>query len=181
MPLACVAKAVNDIWHTDSSLCVYKKSVIEEVIKYRVLETGEENEVCDLISEVFNKFVAPGYSEEGIKEFYRYANSEALAARQGNNNFCLVAEMEGRIVGMVEMRNCNHVSLLFVKERGRGIAKELFNRALEKCITETSECLQVTVNSSPYAVSIYERIGFRVVGEEKTENGITYIPMKYFV
>lgn len=149
------------------------------MIKYRILEPGEEREVCDLISEVFNKFIAPGYSAEGVKEFYRYANPEALAARQNDNHFCLVAEMEGRIVGVIEMRNYNHVSLLFVKKRGIGIARALFDLALERCINEKPEFLKITVNSSPYAVSIYEKIGFRVAGEEKTENGITYIPMKY--
>jgi predicted GNAT family N-acyltransferase len=155
--------------------------MIEKIIIYRPLEPGEEADICDLVVEIFDEFVALDYSEEGRQEFYRYADPEALAARQGKNHFCLVAEMDDIIVGVIEIRDCNHISLLFVKERGRGIAKELFHRALNRCIGELSKISQVTVNSSPYAAPIYKRIGFRIVDEEKTENGITYIPMAYSV
>lgn len=34
------------------------------------------------------------------------------------------------------------------------------------------------MNSSPYAVDIYKRLGFRAVGEQTTQNGITYTPMR---
>jgi len=37
---------------------------------------------------------------------------------------------------------------------------------------------EITVNSSPYAADIYKRLGFSAVGEQTTQDGITYIPMK---
>ncbi len=36
-----------------------------------------------------------------------------------------------------------------------------------------------TVNSSPYAVEIYRRLGFAPTDHEQITNGIRYTPMKY--
>jgi hypothetical protein len=39
---------------------------------------------------------------------------------------------------------------------------------------------QVTVNSSPYAVPIYERLGFiKTAEQQEHENGIIYVPMAH--
>jgi hypothetical protein len=37
------------------------------------------------------------------------------------------------------------------------------------------EPLKITVNSSPYAVEIYKKLGFTVVGDEVNENGKTIV------
>ena len=60
----------------------------------------------------------------------------------------------------------------------RLIAKELFIKALKKCNEIKPDLKEINVNSSPYAVDIYKRLGFRAVGEQTTQNGITYIPMR---
>ena len=38
---------------------------------------------------------------------------------------------------------------------------------------------RVTVNSSPYAVCVYERLGFVKTGEQQEQNGIIYVPMEH--
>ena len=38
---------------------------------------------------------------------------------------------------------------------------------------------EFTVNSSPYAVKIYEHLGFVPTDNEQTVNGIRFTPMKY--
>ena len=50
--------------------------------------------------------------------------------------------------------------------------------ALERCLQEKFDLAEITVNSSPYAVLIYERLGFVVQNEEMVKNGIRFIPMK---
>ena len=151
------------------------------MITYRLLKPGEEDDVCELIAEVFNEFVAPGYTEEGVLRFYLYANPKTLEERQGHNYFCMIAESGNCIIGMIEIRNCNHISLLFVRERGKGVARDLFKHALEMCLEYEPGIVELTVHSSPYAVSIYERLGFIATDEERAENGIVYVPMKYSV
>ena len=37
----------------------------------------------------------------------------------------------------------------------------------------------VTVNSSPFAIKVYEKLGFTATGIRQVSDGIVYIPMRY--
>jgi len=39
----------------------------------------------------------------------------------------------------------------------------------------------MTVNSSPYAVDIYRRLGFHAISEEQLTDGIRFTPMKCII
>ncbi len=140
---------------------------------------GEETEVCDLVSRVFNEFVAPGYAQEGIQEFFKYVKPESLLTRFQANHIFLVAVVGDKIVGVIEIRDYDHVSLLFVDPQfqRRGIARELLRRSLATCHRHKPDLAEMTVNSSPYAVPIYEKLGFRQTEPEQVKNGIRFIPM----
>jgi predicted GNAT family N-acyltransferase len=143
------------------------------------MQPGEESAVCDLIARVFEEFVEPGFSPEGVLEFLGYTKTEALARRAHDNHFVLVAAAEDEIVGMIEVRNHDHVSLFFVDARvhRRGIGRELLQQALDICRHHRPDLRQVDVNSSLYAVPVYERLGFRPAGPEQVKNGIRFVPM----
>jgi catechol 2,3-dioxygenase-like lactoylglutathione lyase family enzyme/predicted N-acetyltransferase YhbS len=141
------------------------------------MQAGEEDAVCQLITRVFDEFVAPDFGEDGIQEFYRYANPESLAQHAKRDHDILVAEEEGQIVGMIAMRKQTHVALLFVERRGRGIARELLRQAMDACRQAAPETTRITVHSSPYALPVYLRLGFEVSGPEKTVHGIRFVPM----
>ena len=150
-------------------------------MEFRPMNPGEENEVCRLVARVFRASVAPHYSQEGIDEFLRYVEPEAMASRTRANHFVLVAEQEGKMVGMVEMRHCDHISLLFVEGdfRRQGVAGGLVRGAIETCIRSQSAVDRVTVNSSPNAVEAYKNMGFQPTGPEQTRNGIRFVPMAF--
>jgi GNAT superfamily N-acetyltransferase len=145
----------------------------------RTMENGEEEAVTDVVLRAFDAYVAPGYSPEGVATFRDYARPDALAERSRDNHFVLVAERGGEVAGMIEMRGYAHLSMLFVDPRHHrsGVGKELFARALDVCRTSNPGLERVTVNSSPYAVPIYERLGFASSGEEQVVNGMRFIPM----
>ncbi len=148
-------------------------------MKCRPMVPGEAGDVCCLVNRVFQTFVAPQYSQEGVDEFLRYAQGEAMAARARANHFVLVAELDGSLVGAIEVRHYSHISLLFVEEtfQRRGTARELVRRALEVCTGSLVDLKTVTVNSSPNAVPAYQRLGFQLLGPEQTVNGIRFVPM----
>jgi GNAT superfamily N-acetyltransferase len=152
---------------------------MDGAIAFRYMEFGEESEVFELISRVFNEFVAPGYSNEGIEEFMKYAQPEELAGRLKEDQVILVAELGSEIIGVIDILNCSHVALLFVDARfqRRGIGKELLRKALEICRQEEPSLSKVTVNSSPNAVTAYEKIGFEPTDIEQCVNGIRFVPM----
>ena len=145
----------------------------------RHMNHGEEVEVSNLVARSFNEFIAPDFPDEGIEEFFRYANPRALIKRSEGNHFVLVAEAEGSIAGMIEIREMKHVSMLFVDKafHRRGIGKELLRAALDKIISDRRPPRKVTVHSSRFAVPFYESLGFVRTEEEKIIHGVIHIPM----
>jgi len=152
---------------------------MDESLSYSFLLEGEEQKTCDLVLRVFDEFVAPYYSEEGINEFKSYITPELLAKRSKANHIVLIAKQSSKIVGMIEMRDNHHISLFFVSTelQTRGIGKKLFLNALAHCRKNIPSLTQLDVHSSPNAVSIYESLGFQQNGEKQIKNGICFIPM----
>jgi len=148
-------------------------------ITYRKIQKGEENEVCGLVADCFNEFVAPDYVQQGRDEFFKYLNPDSLARHLANEHFILVASCGSTIAGMIEVRQNFHISLLFVKRayQKRGIARELVKTAIDECRQAKPDVAFIEVNSSPYAVPIYEKLGFIRNNEEQTMNGMRFTPM----
>ena len=67
---------------------------------------------------------------------------------------------------------------MFVDKRHhrKGVARQLLNTVVAE-IKSNEGITQMTVNSSPYAVEAYERLGFVKTGEQQEKDGIIYIPM----
>lgn len=150
-------------------------------LRYGPYELGQEKAITDMIWEVFCEFEAPVYSEEGIKIFKEFISSERLASDIRNNGFRIYCCFEADVlVGVIALRNLSHISLLFVKKshHRRGIAKELLNLAIADILRYNPEAKELTVNSSPYAVEVYNRLGFTATDTMREKSGIIYMPMK---
>ncbi len=83
-----------------------------------------------------------------------------------------------KLVGVLASRNSlSHIALFFVDRdyHRRGVGRGLFETFLTQ-----SDAEKITVNSSPYAVEIYQRLGFAATAAEQTTNGIRYVPMQFF-
>ena len=152
---------------------------MKALLEYRPMKRGEEAEVSDLVLRVFDEFVAPQFSQEGLQEFRNYADPHLFLLRSRWNHFVLLADTQKEIAGMIEMRCDGHVALFFVDRRfqERGVGGELLRRALEICRRKNPEVSKVTVNSSPNAVVAYERLGFCRAGPERTEDQVRFVPM----
>ena len=150
---------------------------------YRDIHRGEEIQACGMVLRSFNEFVAPGYSQEGRNEFKRYVNPEAIRERLLHGNWVTLALVEDSIIGLMEVRSNNHIALLFVDKtwHRQGVARKLVELCLERCKQNNNDLKAIEVNSSPFAVPIYERLGFTKTNNEQIENGIRYTPMKLAV
>ncbi len=138
-------------------------------IEIAKLHRSRLQEAMDLVWETFVEFEAPEYSEEGILTFHNFICSE----RELESLEFFGAEIGGAVVGVLAMRG-DHISLFFVKEevQNQGIGRALWEYFLGQCQAE-----EITVNSSPYVVPIYGRMGFQAVDEEQLTDGIRYTPM----
>ena len=146
----------------------------------RKMFDGEENTVSTLIEEVFNEFIAPEYSEEGINKFKNHIELNSLLFRKENGSIFTVAVDKEKIIGIVEIRDLNHISLFFVNKKyhGNGIGGILIKSAIKESQSIYPNIKTFTVNSSSYAKKVYEKLGFNQTQEEQIKNGLCFIPME---
>jgi len=142
-------------------------------------EKGEEFLVSELIKTCFDEFVAPGYTSAGNNFFYTYSGPEKIVERFVQGNVLLTAKANGEIVGVIEVRDGNHISLLFVNKfrHGNGIAKRLVAQAAALCREKDKGLRYFEVNASPYSEKIYARMGFKKTSNIQNVNGLKFIPM----
>lgn len=124
-----------------------------------------------LVQRVFMQFEAPDYTPEGIKTFQNFLHDEANISALTFYG----AIVEDDLVGVLATRGNSHIALFFVESclQGQGIGRALFAEARRACVSDA-----MTVNSSPYAVEIYQKLGFHALSEEQTRDGIRFTPMK---
>lgn len=133
--------------------------------------------ISGLVRRVFDEFVGCGYSDKGNGVFYDYISPGAMTQRLCAGNIFFLDYREGKPAGMIEVRDNNHISLFFVETafHGRGVGGALFREILLKIGRHTNF---IEVNSSPYAVEIYRKLGFSETGPETEKNGIIFVPMR---
>jgi len=140
-------------------------------MEIRSVTPEELPQALALVERVFMQFEAPDYSEEGVNTFRSLLqDAEKMAALTMYGAFA-----EGMIAGVLAMRGVSHISLFFVESamQGKGIGRALFSAARAGCPSDL-----MTVNSSPYAVEIYKRLGFVPLSDEQVKDGIRFTPMK---
>ncbi len=136
-------------------------------LSIKKLERYEIESALKLIWEVFLEFDAQDYTQEGIDEFFKSINDENyISALTAYGAF-----LNEHLIGAIATRNSGkHIALFFVegKNQHQGVGKRLF---------ETVRTDNMTVNSSPYAVPVYKRLGFLPVDTEQVVNGLRFTPM----
>ncbi len=127
----------------------------------------------ELVLSVFMQYEAPDYSEEGVQTFINFINNkEAIDKLEMYGAF-----NNGEIAGVIATRNWgNHITLFFVdgKYHRQGIGRKLF-----ETVIKSSKEKQITVNSSPYAVEVYKKLGFILNSNEQVADGMRFTPMTY--
>ena len=141
---------------------------------------GDEVEISDLVFRSFLEFIAPRYTRRAAQVFLKNIQPGFIMERSQNNHFILTA-FEQKIVGMIEVRDHRHISMLFVDKvfHQQGIAKELFNRALAISRMKNSTLREFSVNSSQYAIPFYLKLGFSQICSEQIEKGVRFTPMRF--
>jgi GNAT superfamily N-acetyltransferase len=146
------------------------------------LKKNEIKIALELVWTVFQEFEAPDYSIQGIEEFRKFISYNSMTEQFETSKIVFWGcKVDNELTGVIATRGMNHICLLFVKKEfhKRGIAKRLFYTVLERCKSEKSTINTITVNSSPYAVKVYHRLGFVDIEKEQTVNGMRFTPMMY--
>lgn len=129
----------------------------------------------------FLQFEAKDYTPVGVKNFERFVTDSTLYRMFIIGTYHLFVAYAGEtLVGMITLRNDSHISLLFVDEKyhRQGIGRALVQYVRSYLASET-RASHLTVNSSPYGVEFYHKLGFRDIGPQEQKDGIIYTPMEF--
>ena len=144
------------------------------------IEFEELEKAFLLIWKTFIEFIAPDYSNVGIKTFRdKFIENKDFKDRfKSGNQIMYGAYIKEKLVGVVSISSDNHMSCLFVHKEyhRRGIATILYKKMVLEL--KKKNVKRITVNASPYAVPFYHSVGFKDLGEPKNYNGIIYTPME---
>ncbi|MGL6108028.1 GNAT family N-acetyltransferase [Romboutsia sp.] len=145
------------------------------------IDFDDIEEALELVKNVFMEFDAPDYSKEGVDEFIVQIieSKEFINKFKTGEQIMIGAFYNNKIIGVLAISIRNHLSLVFVdKEYHRkGIATKLFNEILSRLKLKNID--KIRLNSSPYAIQFYKKIGFIATDIEQIKNGIRYTPMEF--
>ncbi len=136
-----------------------------------------ESRICEALELCWNVFCiyeAPDYSEEGVEEFRKTLwDPEYLS---GLRYYGAINEAD-KLIGLLAVRESDaHICFFFVDGncQRRGVGTALFRRMTEDFSGKT-----VTLNSAPFALPFYRKLGFAETDTEQCVNGIRFTPMEY--
>lgn len=141
-------------------------------ISVRALNKKEAGEALSLVWNVFLEYEAPDYTEEGIQEFHESIHDEEYLSKLSMYG----AFDKDKLIGVIATRSeGTHIALFFVDSsyHRQGVGRQLVQTIQSACRSN-----KMTVNSSPYAVPIYRKLGFYDVGKEQVVNGLRFTPME---
>ena len=142
------------------------------MIEIKQLVNNEKDEALLFAKRIFIESEDESYSKEGIETFCNFVDNKKIT-----KSFKVYGAFEDNILkGLIATdRRKRHINLFFVDKssQAKGIGKKLMS-----VIVNDNENSYITVNSSRYAVPIYEKIGFVKTEEEKEQDGLKFTPMK---
>lgn len=141
----------------------------------RNMEEKDLGAVSAICMDAFLQSVAGTLSDEGNSTFSNIATCDAFRDRMKGDNSILVAENDGQIEGVIELKEGRHVAMLFIRpeRQKKGIGSQLLASALKHAKVDT-----VTVSASLSSVPAYEKYGFACKGEVGESAGLLYQPME---
>lgn len=151
----------------------------ETQFEIRPIKRVEWEMAMQLVWDTFMIFEAPEYEPLGVKNFHEFVKGKELKQLYILGEYPVYAAYDGPfMVGVIGIRKRSHISLLFVdgEYHRRGIASALVKQAFYE--GRRNGISEMTVNSSPYAVQFYHKIGFTDTDKELASDGIRYTPMK---
>jgi GNAT superfamily N-acetyltransferase len=136
--------------------------------------------ISELILPLATTFIGHEFSVVGQRNLLRSMEPEAIEGFFHAGHRYHVAQVEGRVVGVVGVRDNSHVHHMFVAERYQrcGLATDLWRVARDACL-EAGNPGRFTVFSSKYALGVYRAFGFIESGPPEIKDEVIATPMEY--
>ncbi len=146
-------------------------------MEIRRVKRTEMDEAIRLVLRTFDRYEAPGYADKGVASFREFVSKAFLSRLIRKKELEIYGFFDPMLKGVIATRNLGHISLLFVDEQYHrmGITTALFS--FVKARARGAGRSRMSVNSSPYAVPVYQKWGFLSEGPEQVMDGIRFTRM----
>lgn len=146
----------------------FRNATIEDLPAMKALYVDTIRSVC-----------RKDYNEEQLSVWSSSVNKEERWLDVVANQFVLLAEIGGQLVGFATLRNHDYIDFFYVHKdfQGQGIARTLLNRLLQEAMKHGEDLLtsDISITARPF----FEKNGFKVVAEqENIRQGLILINYK---
>lgn len=145
----------------------------------KLSDTEDIEKALALAEEVFMEFDAPHFPKKGIKSFKSFLWGEQITEMLADGSMTVWGCFsEGRLAGMLALRESCHISLAFVRGdfHRQGIGRMLYAEAVK--YASARDVKKITVNASDHGIPFYRAMGFKETDMQQETDGVVYTPMK---
>lgn len=150
-------------------------------ITIRAATPDDAEAISALINALAPYFLADPDDPEAAASFFEKVTPEAIRSYLTSDRYRYhVATLDDELVGVVGVRDSAHLYHLVIAERvhRQGLARRLWTKA-KRAAEAAGNPGRFTVNSSRYAVPVYEWFGFVATGPEQHKDGLAFVPMEF--
>lgn len=124
----------------------------------------------DLVKKIRTEVFTNEQGADAQGEFDCYDNSAEYALLFDDNTAIATARLVKAESG------CKIGRIAVLKQyRGQGLGDEIVRAVVQRAFNSGTQ--RVFVDAQNYAVGFYEKIGFKIIGDEITDRGLPHIPM----
>ena len=135
--------------------------------------------VARLIRSLSEQFIVHESAPDAAAAFVREHDQDAVRRNIGAGMVYHLAERDAMPAGFIAVRDNTHLFHMFVDQRfhRQGVARALWEVARAAAVKAGNPGV-ITVNSSNFAVPVYEALGFIRTNVTQYSNGIYFNPMQ---
>lgn len=148
----------------------------------RKATVSDSHIISQLISSNAQSLLQDDFEDDGLNFFLNAVKKTSIKEYMEQGFAYWVAEINDEIVGVVAVKDFSHLFHLFVDKahHKKGIAKQLWQEVLKYSLANDNNGM-FTLNSTSYALPVYQNWGFVTTDEEQMRHGIRFTPMKLVV
>ncbi|MDQ1832977.1 GNAT family N-acetyltransferase [Massilia scottii] len=148
-------------------------------MRIRPIEPSDIPAVVALFRALATEFIVHESPPEVVATFLRDNDEQGFQGFLAKGYVYHVAEIDGELAGFIAVRERRHLYHMFVGKHfhGRGVARAMWDVARREAIDGGGDG-SFTVNSSNYALPVYQAMGFERTSPMQSVNGLHFNPMK---
>lgn len=151
------------------------------MIKLRAFKISDTYSTAKLVFDTFKFFNSKDGEKEAVKRYldkYNFQkNLDKIKKQFSESEIFFVATENNKIVGMIRGRKGRFINLFVnAKCHKKSIGRKLVERYEKECVEKGSH--EIKISSSVYAISFYEKLGYKKTTGIRNFKGLKIQPMK---